>query len=50
MTDRPLLFSAPTAAKTYSLLWDVINYPGAWDANPWVVAVSFEVRKGNIDG
>lgn len=33
----------------YAALWDSINGPGAWDANPWVVAVSFDVRKGNID-
>ncbi|HEX7857359.1 MAG TPA: hypothetical protein VF503_27060, partial [Sphingobium sp.] len=33
----------------YEFLWDSINGPGSWDANPWVVAVSFDVRKGNID-
>ena len=31
-------------------LWDSINGAGAWEANPWVVAVSFDVIKGNIDG
>lgn len=31
-------------------LWDSINGAGAWEANPWVVAASFDVRKGNIDG
>lgn len=35
---------------SYAELWDSINGEGAWEANPWVVAVSFEVRKGNIDG
>lgn len=40
-------------------LWDSINagrkdkdkniLPYAWDDNPWVVAVSFDVHKGNID-
>ncbi|MCE7797886.1 hypothetical protein LWE61_15150 [Sphingobium sufflavum] len=35
--------------RRYAELWDSINGPGAWDANPWVVAVTFEVRKGNID-
>lgn len=39
-----------TAVKAYHRLWDSINGEGAWEANPWVVAVSFEVRKGNIDG
>ncbi|QPI73894.1 hypothetical protein [Sphingobium sp. Cam5-1] len=36
--------------RSYASLWDSINGDGAWDANPWVVAVSFDVRKGNIDG
>jgi hypothetical protein len=31
-------------------LWDHINGPGAWEANPWILAVTFVVRKGNIDG
>lgn len=41
--------NAPTAAETYALLWHSINGDGAWDANPWVVAVTFEVVRGNID-
>ncbi|MEA3390594.1 MAG: hypothetical protein U9R64_15140 [Pseudomonadota bacterium] len=36
--------------RSYASLWDHINGPGAWEANPWVVALSFDVRKGNIDG
>ena len=46
--DRVL--AADTAAYCYRMLWDHINGDGAWAANPWVVAVSFDVRKGNIDG
>ncbi|EQA97318.1 hypothetical protein L286_23625 [Sphingobium sp. HDIP04] len=38
------------AVSAYHDLWNRINGPGAWEANPWVVAVSFEVREGNIDG
>jgi hypothetical protein len=30
-------------------LWNSIHGPDAWDANPWVVALTFTVRKGNID-
>lgn len=37
------------ASTAFSILWDEINGPGAWDANPYVVAVSFRVVKANID-
>ena len=33
----------------YRDLWSRINGPGAWDANPWVVAYTFVPRLGNID-
>lgn len=33
----------------YADLWESINGPGSWDANPFVVAVSFSVHRGNID-
>ncbi len=33
----------------FSELWDSINGPDAWCANPWVVAVSFTVHQCNID-
>lgn len=33
----------------YHRLWDSLHGPDAWDANPWVVAVSFTVEKRNID-
>lgn len=39
----------PTAFAAYNALWDHINGPGAWDANPWVVAYTFAVYRGNID-
>lgn len=35
--------------KRYRELWDRINGAGAWEANPWVVAIIFEVLKRNID-
>lgn len=38
-----------THKKRYQHLWDHINGPGAWDANPWVAAYSFTVERGNID-
>lgn len=37
------------AQQEYADLWDSINGPGAWHANPWVVAVSFTVAHNNID-
>lgn len=33
----------------FARLWNGINGPGAWEANPWVVAVSFGVEQRNID-
>jgi len=39
----------PTAVEAYRWLWDSINGRGAWEANPWVVAVSFAVVRRNID-
>lgn len=37
------------ARDVYQQLWFVINGPGSWDANPWVVAPTFRVLKANID-
>lgn len=37
------------ARSAYQALWNSINGPGAWDANPWVVAITFTVEKRNID-
>lgn len=34
---------------SYMQLWDSINGRGAWDANPWVIAYTFTVARGNID-
>lgn len=33
----------------YADLWMDINGEDAWDANPWIVAITFEVIKQNID-
>lgn len=33
----------------FAILWNSINGPDAWDANPWVVVIQFSVRRGNID-
>ncbi|GLQ09216.1 phage-like protein [Devosia yakushimensis] len=35
--------------EMYRDLWESINGPGSWAANPWVVAYTFTVQRGNID-
>jgi hypothetical protein len=38
-----------TAIGAYNRLWRDINGDGSWAGNPWVVAYTFRVMKGNID-
>jgi hypothetical protein len=38
-----------SARLSYSTLWNSINGPGAWEANPWVAAYTFTVGLHNID-
>jgi hypothetical protein len=33
----------------YANLWNSLHGPDAWDANPWVVAVTSAAQRGNID-
>lgn len=37
------------AADAYAVLWNSLHGPDAWDANPWVVALTFTVDQRNID-
>jgi hypothetical protein len=37
-------------ANAFRELWNSINGPAAWDANPWVVAVTFEVVQAGRAG
>jgi hypothetical protein len=38
-----------TAREAFEVLWNNINGDGAWSANPWVWALSFNVHKMNIN-
>lgn len=44
----PLWFNTPKEA--FHDLWNNLHGPDAWDANPWVVALTFTVEQRNIDG
>lgn len=35
--------------EPFAKLWDSLHGPGSWDANPFVVALTFETHKVNID-
>lgn len=37
------------ACDWYADLWDSLHGPDAWDANPWVAALTFRVEHRNID-
>ena len=49
--DRAMVVCAMygSAVRAYSHLWDTINGAGAWDANPWVVAVTYRPHLLNVD-
>lgn len=38
-----------SAVISYRELWNSLHGPDAWDANPWVWAISFSVAHHNID-
>jgi hypothetical protein len=47
--DGPDGRGEPTARAAYRALWNSLHGHDAWEANPWVAAVTFSVRRGNID-
>lgn len=38
-----------TIPQCFGRLWNSLYGPDAWDANPWVAAITFTVARGNID-
>jgi hypothetical protein len=51
-SDRFLVFRhgvGETSTEGYRILWNSLHGPDAWATNPWVVAVSFNVDRRNID-
>jgi len=36
-------------ADAFQNLWNSLHGPDAWEANPWVTAVTFQTHHGNID-
>lgn len=47
VSEARIWFGDPV--QSYRSLWNSINGAGAWEANPWVVAISFDVEQRNID-
>ena len=37
------------SVSRFADLWNSLHGPDAWGANPWVVALTFDVHRGNID-
>lgn len=35
--------------QDFAILWNSLHGPEAWDENPWVVAITFETHRRNID-
>ena len=46
--DRKWEHYAPHGVA-FRALWNSLHGPGAWDANPWVAALTFTVHRQNID-
>ncbi len=45
----PMECCSEGAVECFSRLWEAVNGERAWSANPFVVAITFRVVRGNID-
>lgn len=43
------IYDNRTSVENYRELWAHLHGRESWDANPWIVAISFAVEHGNID-
>lgn len=48
-SSRDQDYSAFHARTSFQALWNSLHGPDAWDANPWVTALTFTVHNRNID-
>lgn len=48
-TDREAFAGFGAARLSFTTLWNSLHDPDAWNANPWVAAITFTVHKTNID-
>ena len=49
LTERGCPPIGGSPVERYARLWDDINGPGAWAANPWIIAYTFTAEARNID-
>lgn len=47
--EDPLFFGYKTPVAAFQNLWTAVNGEEGWDANPFVVAITYRVIKANID-
>ncbi len=47
LTQHDIALGSPRWA--FASYWNHLQGPDAWDANPWVVALTFSMKRGNID-
>ena len=47
--QHPSTQCCATGKDSYRTLWNSLHGPDAWSENPWVVAYTFTVQRGNID-